>query len=460
MNVQSLKIILPASVWDYFIKGNERTARARRHVALSFVYKGFDLVIGLALVSLVLTYLGKERYGIWLVLFSVTSYFTFLNIGLEQGFRNKFAEAIANQDMERAKYYVSTTYAVITLIISVFFIIFLVVNKYINWVNILNTSSDLSQELSLLALIVFGSFSITFVLKIATTFLVALQKPSIINLKNLSDKVLKFVVLLLLLKITKGSLLNLGLLYCITPIITLSIISIFIFSGKYKEFRPSFNFIDFSYTKELMQLGYKFFIISIASVILFTTDNLIITQLFGPAEVTPYQIAHRYFGILLTMFIIYVKPIWSAVTDAYIKENYSWIVKTYQGSIKIWVLSTVILGIMLLLSNLVYTVWLGNEVIISFTLSTAWAIFIWISMFGALITQFINGIGKIKISLYTAIINIFINIPLSIFLASYMNIGSVGVISATTICITISIIIRSIQLNKLLNNTAEGIWAK
>ena len=136
-----------------------------------------------------------------------------MNIGLDQGLRNKFAEAIASGEKEKAKYYVSTCYAVIGIISLSFLGLFLLVNRFLDWSKILNTSAALKEELSLLALFVFGSFSLTFILKIITTILMADQRPSITNLKNLSEKILKFLIIIILIYTTKGSLLKLGAFY-------------------------------------------------------------------------------------------------------------------------------------------------------------------------------------------------------------------------------------------------------
>ena len=87
-----------------------------------------------------------------------------------------------------------------------------------------------------------------------------------------------------------------------------------------------------------MNLGIKFFVISIAAVILFTTDNLIITQLFGPDQVTPYQITHKYFNLSFMFFIILVQPLWSAVTDAFEKNDFKWIQNIMKKMTKVWVL--------------------------------------------------------------------------------------------------------------------------
>ena len=64
---------------------------------------------------------------------------------------------------------------------------------------------------------------------------------------------------------------------------------------RYKELRPSYKLICFSELKYLMDLGIKFFLIQIAAVVFYQTNSIIIAQLFGPVEVTPYSIAFKYF---------------------------------------------------------------------------------------------------------------------------------------------------------------------
>ena len=447
-------------VRDFFAKGHVRSLKAKKHIALSFIYKGTDVFLGLLLVPIVLNYLDSERYGIWLVLFSLTMWFNFMNIGLEQGLRNKFTEALANNDKEKAKYYVSTCYAVIGTISLSFFVLFLIGNPFIDWTKLLNTSAGLKEELSILALFVFGSFSVTFILKIITTILIADQKPSIADLKNLVEKIFKFLIIVILIYTTKGSLLKLGISYSLAPIVVLTIFSIYYFSRDYKEFRPSLKYVDLSYLKDLMNLGVKFFIINIAVVILFTTDNVIIAQLFGPEHVTPYEITKKYFGIPLMLFMIVVQPFWSAVTEAYFKEDYQWIKNSVNKLIKIWIVFAVLTIGMLLISGFVYKIWIGDNVIISYQLSACWSLFVILQMFNLIFTFFINGAGILMIQLLGAVFSIIFNIPLSIFFAKYLNLGISGVILATNISILLYGITRFIQYKKIINNSAKGIWLK
>ena len=80
------------------------------------------------------------------------------DIGLDHGLRNKLAESWDKGENEKARYYISTTYAVIGIIGLIFFVGFFITNMFLDWTKILNTSPDLQNELSTLAIIVFGSF--------------------------------------------------------------------------------------------------------------------------------------------------------------------------------------------------------------------------------------------------------------------------------------------------------------
>lgn len=443
---------------NFYTKGHPRTLKAKRHVSLSFIYRGVDLAIGLALVPLILEYLDKTRYGIWMVLFSLTAYFSFLNVGLEHGLRNKFAESKARGEVDKARYYVSTAYAVIGIISLSFFIIFVFVNQFLDWTKILNTDLQLKQELSVLALFVFGAFSLSFVLKIVTTIAVADQKPSVLNLRSLTDKILKLIFILIVLAFVPSSLLVMGIGFSIIPVLVLTGYSLYFFRKDYKIFRPSMKYVDFHYLKDLMNLGIKFFIISIAVIVLFATDNLIITQLFGPEFVTPYQIAHRYFAVPLMLFMIIVQPLWSAVTEAYTKKEFDWIKNAIKKLSRIWLLIAAGIIVMLMVSPFVYKLWLGDKVTITFGLSLAWAFFVILHAYGSIYTYFINGTGKVKIQTITAVLSIIINIPLSIFLAKTLHFGIAGVICATIFSMIIGTIFRVIQYQKIIHHRAYGIW--
>ena len=72
----------------------------------------------------------------------------------------------------------------------------------------------------------------------------------------------------------------------------------------------------------------------------------------------------------------------------------------------------------------------------------------------------INGIGKIRISLYLSLFIGVVNIPLSVFLARNAGMGVSGVIAATLICVLLGSVFAPIQYYKIINKKDRGIWSR
>ena len=118
------------------------------------------------------------------------------------------------------------------------------------------------------------------------------------------------LVILLLKKITPGSLFWVGIVYGGIPLLVFLAFNIVLFSTSYKKVAPSFKFVQFKYLHQLLGLGIQFFVIQIAAMVLFTTSNILLTQFYGPEEVTAYNIAFMYFTALSMIFGIILTPFW------------------------------------------------------------------------------------------------------------------------------------------------------
>jgi O-antigen/teichoic acid export membrane protein len=449
---------LPGILQQFLFEGHERSLKAKRNIIWSFFIRGFSIMISLLLVPMTINYINPTRYGIWLTLSSIIGWFSFFDIGFGNGLRNKFAESMAKGDKTLARTYVSTTYAILSIIIGVVLVLFLCINPFLNWDRILNTPRDMSSELGILALVVFVFFCIQFVLQLINTILTADQKPAKASFFNLLGSIFSLIVIFILTKTTSGSLLYLGIALSFAPVLVVAGSSVWFYKRDYKDFAPSFKFVKFSYAKNLMSLGVKFFFIQIAAIVLYQTSNIIIAQLFGPSEVTPYNIAYKYFGIVTMVFSIIIIPFWSAFTEAYAKNDLPWIKNIIKKLFGLWGFIIIGTGIMLIFANIFYRLWIGTTIKIPFLLSVFMAIYIIINSLNSIYSQFLNGVGKIKLQLYFSIINSIINIPLAILLAK--KFGIIGVIASTSILGLLVAGVSFIQYNKIINNKDNGVWSK
>ena len=441
-----------------FFKGHERSVKAKKNIIASFGIKGISIIVGFLMVRVVLDYLDQTKYGIWLTLTSLLTWFSFFEIGLGNGLKNKLAEALAVEDYGLGKIYVSTTYAILSIIIGLAAIIFLVLNFYIDWTVILNTDKNLAKELSTLSLIVFGFFFLQFVLKLISIILFADQQPAKANSFGPIGNLIALIIIYILTKTTDGSLIYLGWVLSVTPVLVLVIVTIYLFSRDYKNISPSIKFVNFSYAKDLLNLGVKFFIIQIVGLIIYQSSNIIIAQYFGPGEVTTYNIAYKYFSILLMVSTIIITPFWSAYTEAWVKDDIQWIRNTVKKLIIIWGIMSVGGILMLVISDKFYYLWIGDQVIIPFKLSAALLIYFITFTFGGVFVMFINGVGKVKLQMYTSIIGAVLFILLAILLIKHTDLGIAGLVIASIISNFNGIIIAPIQYKKIINKKAKGIW--
>jgi len=441
---------------DFFTSGHERSIKAKRNIFAAFLIKGGSIIISLFLVPLTIHYVTPSQYGIWITLSSIIGWLGFFDIGFGNGLRNKFAESVAKGEHELARIYVSTTYAILSIIIVFVLLLFFLINPYLNWAKILNTPANLANELSTLALIVFVFFCLQFVLQLITTVLTANQQPAKASLFNFFGSLFSALIIFILTKTTSGNLIYLGFVYGITPILVLIFSSIWFYSNKYKNYAPSIRYIKFHHARDLMTLGIKFFFLQIAGIVLYQTSNIIIAQLFGAAEVTPYNIAYKYFSIISMVMGIIMTPYWSAYTEAWIKKDIEWIKTSLKKLRILWLLLSIITIIMLSVSNLVFRLWVGKEIVVPFSISVTLAIYSILNNWTTIFSLFLNGAGKIKMQLYASMIGMVLNIPLAIFLGKKIGISGV-ILSGVFLCV-INMIIEPIQTNKLLNNRAKGLW--
>jgi len=274
----------------------------------------------------------------------------------------------------------------------------------------------------------------------------------------MSGQFIALIFIYFLSKTSGGSLIKLGLAVGIAQIVVLLIASLVFFMRRYRTYAPTFKAIDFNKARDILNLGAKFFLIQISAVVVFQTTNIVITQVLGPTQVTIYNIAHKYFFSVGMVFTIILTPFWSAFTDAYAKNDYEWMREALLRLKKAWLMIIPVVLVMLILSSYVYKVWIGNSVIISFSISLFSAIYVILFSRFNLFIYLINGIGKIKVQLYTNGLISIVYIPMAIYAGKFFDLE--GIILANIVVALAHSIIGKIQVHKLLNKTAEGVWNK
>lgn len=445
-------------IFEKIYKGDSRTVKANINILAAGGFKVLDTLIYLLLVPLTLGYLNPYEYGIWLTLNSILSWIDSFDIGLGNGLRNKLAEALANDDKELARKYVSTTLLMLIVLVVVFSVIGYLTIGLVNWESLLNIEVGTVSNITQIIQVSFFFFCLNFVLKFIGNVFQALQLPAVMYLMNLAGHTLSLIVIYILTKTTTGSLFLVALVYSATPPLIYALTYPVTFKKLYRYLDPSLRYFDRSCIKELFNLSVLFFVLQIASLVLFSLSNVLISNMFGPAEVTPYNIVQRYFGVIPMLTNIIIAPMWSATTDAYTRGDMQWIKKTHYSLLKLIGAVIVILLLMVLISPVVYKVWIGNKVKIPIILSVLMAVYSFILLWSQSYSYLLNGMGKLRLQTINTICVAIAFYPICRFLGGQLHVP--GILLGMCVVNLSGAVLNTIQFNKVMLEKARGIWNK
>lgn len=442
----------------FLCKGSERTVKLKRNVLLSLFVKAGSIICSLLLVPATIDFVNDVQYGIWLTISSIVAWMSFFDIGFTNGLRNKLAEAFGFGRKELAKTYISTTYAVLGGIFMVLMAVLLIVVRFVNISSLLKISNNYESDLKIALYVLIAYFCITFILKILSVILIADQRPAYSSLIDFIGQVLSLLSVLLLSSHIEGSLSVLSYCLCVPPLIVWLAFTIICFKKDYKDFYPSFKYVDFRYVNSLLTLGLKFFVIQIAAIIQFQTANFLIGRLFSMGEVTQYNIAYKYFNVLYMIFMILLQPFWSAVTEAYAKNEIQWIRNSVRKYLYTLCVIFVVGIFMLIISGPVYDLWVGKSINISFSLSAWMLAYVITLMFGAVFVYFVNGIGALRIQYISSLISPILFVGVVMTLAKVFNMGVVSVLIASIVANFNGLILAPLQYYKVVIVRRGGVW--
>ena len=445
---------------EFITQGNKRSVEAKKNVIGSLLIRIISIAISLVMVPMTIHYISPTQYGIWLTLSSMVAWISFFDIGFTQGLRNRFAEAKSKGDLQLIKIYVSTSYFFIGIIFVSLWIILLLINQFIDWGRLLNINEQTASEVSILAYIIFSYFCFQFVFRIINTILIADQKTAIGAMLDLIGQVFSLAAIYIISRLTSGSLIYLGIALGVAPTLVILGANLYFFKTKYKDYAPSMRFVQKKYAKDIMSLGLKFFILQIAAIVQYQTILFFIAHYFDPLQVTSYNIAFKYFGILQMGFMILVTPLWSGVTDAYNSGDIDWIKNVVKKYLYILIPFVITGAIMLSVAGQIYNMWLGKDVVqIPFNISLLCYIFFATGMYATIFVFVINGIGALQVQFYSSIITSIGFVVISMVMIKRFHFGIESILIASIIANVYGYIIAPIQYyNIIIRRSKSAIW--
>ena len=437
---------------------NSRNRMLRNNILLSGVIKAVGLLTSLLVVPATLDYLDKEQYGIWMTISSILIWFSFFDVGLGNGMRNYLAQSISAGDFRKGRIYLSTTLAMLTCIAVLLILVSTVCTFSFDLNKVFNTTAVGNLQLTVALLIATVFTLIQFVVKNVGLVYVAMQRYAINDLLIVSGNVVALIIVYIITKTTETNLLYVVLTFTATPVVIFMLAAIPLFK-KHPQLRPSLSSIDQAFARQILGKGLGFFFIQITSVlVIFGGANIFIAQAVGQEAVTTYNIAYKFFNLLIIAYTIVIAPMWSAYTDASVKGDFVWIESTLKRTLAVWGLTLVAGFAMLALSGLFYRLWVGESVLVPFTVSCC--VFVYASLFNlnSGVTALINGVNKIQVQIITSVVITVLYIVAVSFWG--MRHGIEGIVICMAASYAIMSLIHLYQCRLIISRRARGIWNK
>lgn len=437
-------------IYNYFseIKKN----KLKLNIISNFFLKGFSIVINFLTIPLMLNYLNSEEYGLWILVLSITNWIYTFDIGIGNGLKNKIAQYLSLKNYIEIKKYIITSYFFVAILSVIIFGLICMLFNILNLNTLLKVNFLNKNELLFLMIINVGFVCFNFILSLCNNIFIGSQKIYLSALNNVFSQSLNLIFIGILYLKEEKSIFYLSISYGVSISISHIILTIYYFYQN-TIMIPKISDISLKKLHSVLNIGGKIFISQIAGLIIFSTDNFIITNFLGPEMVTEYSIVYKFFSIPLIAINLILGPVWPEATKEYYNKNYDWFKNILKKLKKMFIF--LILGMLLMIcigKKFIY-IWTTYKVDPSISLIIITALSIILICYSGIYSTLLNGINEISFMMILSIVQAIMNIFLSYVFIKYTALGVNGVILATCFCMVTNIF----TLPKVLKNKLEKI---
>jgi O-antigen/teichoic acid export membrane protein len=346
-------------------RGQRRIRRASFTSILSFISLGITSAGALISIPLTARYLGIERFGVWLILSTFLAWGSVADLGLANSLTNALATADGQQDREQAKEAVSSAFYLMLGVAGVVMVLLiLVAYPLVSWERVFNVSSlQAKAEVGPAILITIFVFVLRLPLSIPRNIYAAYQEGYLSQFWSILSNLLSLAALLIAIQMHASLPLLIGAFFG-TALLGDVFNGIHVFGWRRQWLKPRLCNFSWSRARWLLKTGSQFWVAQISAILLFQTDLIIVTQLFGAREVASYGVTLKLFSFIGTVAGVFLSPLWPAYNEALARKDVPWITQTFKRTIFISFSCSLPLGILVFIfCPIIISSWVGQDAI-------------------------------------------------------------------------------------------------
>jgi O-antigen/teichoic acid export membrane protein len=440
------------------LSSNSRSARILKAVFSAGAARLLTSGVSLLTLPLAVPYLGAERFGVWATITTTAVWINLLDLGVAGTLTNHISRAYALDDRQAARRYFTNALLLTAFVSGVAALAFLGLLRWVNWASLFHVSSRISPVEIRHTVGVAGMLMLLGLpCNLGIKLLAGYQELPRANYAAMAGAAASLAGLALGVAAHASMpvlyLMSLGCLTLTNLVLLLGVL------GQKPWLLPRLSAFDLRCVRQLLDSGSSFFLIQVAAVVVFSSDNLIVSHYLGAAEVTPYSVTWRFAGCAALLQSLLFPVLWPAYAEAYARHDHRWIRRTFSASLKgIVALNVFCAAGLLTLGPIAIQMWAGAAAVPGKNLLLMMSLWMVVNGFMSVESCLLAALNRVRGQAVLSIMAAVVNVALSLLLVR--RIGAVGVIGGTVISYLLvlivpqSLIVRSVWRKELQEENA------
>jgi O-antigen/teichoic acid export membrane protein len=422
------------------LKDDPRLVRVLKGGASGVIVKATAILVNAVSLPITVRYLGREQYGFWVTISTTIMMLAVLDLGIANTLTNCISRAYAERSDEMAKRYYSTAFWATSAIAVLLGFLGAASWHHIDWGALFGLRDPaVARQAGKCAAISFGYVLFTLPLGLANKVMGGYQRVPVANTFAILNSVLGLVATILVVRM-HGTVVDLMTAFCAAMLTGTILLNLWMAFRHKPRIRPALRKVHLGATREIMSHGMLFFVLQIAGLAVFNTDNFIIAHFLGAEQVTPYAVTWRLVAYASVLQSLLVPSLWPAFSEAYAGQDMAWIRATYRRIMRATVLTVSSAALLLgFAGRWIISVWAGKAAVPGSAL--LWGMCFLIVLLTITINQaaLLAATQRLLLQAVCASLTAMLNLVLSVVLVH--RLGPVGVLLATIVSYLLFVIL-------------------
>jgi O-antigen/teichoic acid export membrane protein len=395
--------------------------------------KVVSVAVQLAMVPLMLSALGDYSYGLWLTLQSLIGFSAFADLGIGNGAMNAISAAQARGDHERINRIVTSAVTMLTAMAVVGVAVAPVAHSWVSQRHVGGVHApDIATGVAIFAAYFALALPLGFIERVNSAF----QEGAVTNVAR-SGVAIAVLIITWCVARAGGSF---GAI-CVATLVPQLIgwLAVWLVEFRRRHWLSiGWQLFDWGLARSLLGVGVLFLGIQVLSAFNWSMDNLLISGLLGPEQVTPYGVQVRVFSLVGTIASMLLTPLWPAYADAVAHGDHAWIRSTLRRSLigAVAVSVPLAFGAAAALPFLL-RVWTGDAIRTTPVLAYGLACLTVCQTICAALAMFWNGTSAIRVQFFIGLALVLLSLPLKVLVLRTHGIEWLGFLSSALIVVTV-----------------------